>query len=205
MHTLVPLRLFSLARCALAILTPASVMQNLAPLPASRKNPFLPNIGWGAHFTEDFQGQGERQYGSSHCPSLCESLSHGSLWPCSCPRGIPPSLHFPTQVHNLGQPFSQFRTDTSLGREGFCLVSVSLFGLEEHGLDLQGPCFLTYGCCLYLFPFHFSELFQGEMSSYLTRLFLRSLAPWVMSSRDTLDSILLGVRSARGRPGPHVL
>lgn len=134
-------------------------------------------------------------------PSLRKSFSHGSLWPCSCPGAhLPPSTSQPKLLVWPAFPL-QFCTDSSLGREVFCLLSFSL-ALKNVASICRVPAFWCGDVVYIPFPFHFSELFKGEMSSYLKSLFLGSLALWVRSTRDTLDGILFNVRLARGRPGP---
>lgn len=67
-------------------------------------------------------------------------------WGCTCL----PLLCLPPQAPSLARlspaVFSQMST---LGREGFWVILLSLFGLKGHSLFLQGPYFLTCGCCPY--------------------------------------------------------
>ena len=71
-----------------------------------------------------------------HCVKSSPKAPFGPAapWPyTSLP--LPPNPSFPS-----GQPFSSSFTQTPvLGGKDFCLFFVSLFGLEGHGLDLQGP------------------------------------------------------------------
>lgn len=58
--------------CELILLTPANVMQNSAPLAASRKQFFPAKHGGAEAFTEDLLGHNERLQWILLCHPLCE-------------------------------------------------------------------------------------------------------------------------------------